>query len=1211
MRGSITTIALYNVLLPVLSTSSLHKPHIKQVGSLYSLFSSSSSSTTQVDSSPNCFKGIAQSVILRCPQYFDKSKVQNFANASLKDLLLEISGLVPQLTRRLRRVSEPKPEDVLELLLGFELQCGKVGFDARKVESLWGVFKWVSEKVEGFKHKPRSCEVMASMLVRVGLIREVDVLLSTMESQGVLLGSGEIYSDLIEGYVGVGELDRAIAVYDRIRGRVVPSLQCCGVLLDELVGMRKTQLAFRVCSDMVEMGFDLIDVKKATFEGVIKLLCRDGKIQEARDFVKEAMAFEIKPSNLVLNEVAYGYCEKKDFDDLMSFYAEIKCAPEVVAGNRVMHSLCSHFGTRRAEPYLQELELLGFNPDEVTFGIMIGWSCREQKLKSAFLYLSEMLRRHLNPHVCTYNALISGVFMEGMWKHAGEVFAEMVDRGTTPDLSTFRILLAGYCKARQFDEAKRIVFDMASHGLIQLSSDEDPLTKAFMVLGFKPLAVTLKRDNDVGFAKTEFYDNLGNGLYLDTDLDEYEKRMTRILEDCMVPDYYSLMKKECTRGNLKGALVLADEMIRWGQDLSLSMISDLLKGLSASHLHTKEITSIVDKKLHLVNQLDQETLNFLAQAYGKKGLTYNTRIVVNGMIERHLKINNETYTALVKGFCKKGNLRELNACWNLAQIDGWLPRPEDCKALIECLFLHKMLREAVQLLESILISYPDLRSDMCHMILDKLFVTGCTGIASTLLEDLEQRGNILDQMAYNSLIRGLCKEKNFRVAFTVLDSMLAKNFAPCLDVTVQLIPRLCKADRFGKVVHLKEIGLREKSSFSLSLDHALIEGCCISGKVTEAITLLQSMLLKGIHPDAKIYNFLVQGHCKVNDLKKVWELLCVMTRKSSNISLSTYRNMVGLMSLEGNTLLVKKVVERLQDKKLLLDEVTYNFLVHGFCRCKDVLSAEDHLYTMISKDFRPSNRNLRKVIIGLCDMGEIEKASELSRQMELRGWIHDSIIQNAIVEGLLSHGRVQEAENFLDRMVEKCLIPENVNYDNIIKLFCSYGGPVRAVSLLDIMLKKGNVPDSTSYDSLISSFCALYNLEQAMDFHAEMLDRNLKPSIGTWDILVHNLCQYGKTAVAERLLKSMVCAGETVTMKIYLSVINRYRSENNLGKVSELMQAMQQSGYEPDFESHWSLIRNLRLSSDKDNANSSKGFLSKLLSASGFSRQKYSKAKQG
>ncbi|PRQ53536.1 putative pentatricopeptide [Rosa chinensis] len=256
---------------------------------------------------------------------------------------------------------------------------------------------------------------MASMLVRVGLLREVEFLLSTMESKGVSLDSQEIYSDLIEGYVGIGELDRAISVYDQIRGRVVPSLQCCCVLLDQLVGMRKTELAFQVCSDMAEMGFDLRDVKKATFEGVIRLLGRDGKIQEARNFVMKAMAFKLKPSNLVLNEVAYGYCEKKDFDDLMSFYAEIKCAPEVMAGNRIMHSLCSHFGTRRAEPYLQELEILGFNPDEVTFGLMIGWSCRERKLKSAFVYLSEMLGRHLNPHICNQRGIYGG-YVEACWE---------------------------------------------------------------------------------------------------------------------------------------------------------------------------------------------------------------------------------------------------------------------------------------------------------------------------------------------------------------------------------------------------------------------------------------------------------------------------------------------------------------------------------------------------------------------------------------------------------------------------------------------------------------------------------------------------------------------------------------------------------------------------------------------------------------------------
>ena len=33
--------------------------------------------------------------------------------------------------------------------------------------------------------------------------------------------------------------------------------------------------------------------------------------------------------SLVINEIARGYCEK-DFEDLLSFFAEMKCAPTVI-----------------------------------------------------------------------------------------------------------------------------------------------------------------------------------------------------------------------------------------------------------------------------------------------------------------------------------------------------------------------------------------------------------------------------------------------------------------------------------------------------------------------------------------------------------------------------------------------------------------------------------------------------------------------------------------------------------------------------------------------------------------------------------------------------------------------------------------------------------------------------------------------------------------
>lgn len=206
----------------------------------------------------------------------------------------------------------------------------------------------------------------------------------------------------------------------------------------------------------------------------------------------------------------------------------------------------------------------------------------------------------------------------------------------------------------------------------------------------------------------------------------------------------------------------------------------------------------------------------------------------------------------------------------------------------------------------------------------------------------------------------------------------------------------------------------------------------------------------------------------MKNMRKVEELLGIIIRKNLGLSISSYRNMVRLMFLEGRVLhalslkelmlghsksndliiynilifslfatgngsLVNKILDELQEKELQANEVTYNFLVYGFSQCKDVSSTVHWLSMMISNKIRPSKRSLRAVISSLCNVGELGKALQLSQEMESRGWVHGSSIQNAIVGGLLSHGKLQEAEDLLDRMVEKCLIPDNINYDNLIK----------------------------------------------------------------------------------------------------------------------------------------------------------------------------------
>uniref|UniRef100_A0A164VWQ1 Pentacotripeptide-repeat region of PRORP domain-containing protein n=3 Tax=Daucus carota subsp. sativus TaxID=79200 RepID=A0A164VWQ1_DAUCS len=1179
------------------------------------------------------FSGIAKSVTLKCSHLWDDNKVSSL---SLQDYLLNLSCVSPNTARRFLRFSRLKPQDVLEILLGFESDDGNFEHKVRKIESLWGIFKWASGQSGDFLHVSQSCKIMASMLVEARMFGDAEMLLEKVESPGILLDSREMFSNLIIGYVDTNEVKRAISVYDRMRGLgLVPSVRCYHGLLNKLIQLGETQLAFQLFVDMVqnESGFNIEG--KRIYQKLIQMLCIEGKVQEARDLVKKIATDGLKPNALVLNAISSVYCDKKDYDDLLSFFAEIDCAPNVYCGNMVITSLCKSFGAEEAFLFMQELEFLGFFPDEITFGILIAWACHQSKLKDAFFYLSEILSRGLKPHIYSYNALIGGLFKEGMWNHAKEILSEMKDKDIGPELSTFRVLLAGFCRARQYDEVGLVVRDMESHGLVQLSPSEDLLSKAHLLLGFNPSSVKVRRDNDMGFSRTEFFDKIGNGLYLDTDIDKFENTTTKILDDTMIPDINNLVLRDFRPTNPKAMMLLVDDMLHWGQNLSLSVFSVIIESLCMSRCGIRPIANLLERFPKLLSQIDQEILNVLVQTLIKRGHTLNAKIIFDKMVQRRQKITNNTYTAILKGLCKVEGLGCIQQYWELARSDKWVPEDGDFKVLIGFLFQRKMLREALELFQTMMVACPNMQSDLCHDFLEYSCCAGFTLVGHALTEELSKQNFILDGVAYSHLFLGFCKEKRNAQACKLYDIILAKNFALKFDVLGVLIPELCRTRDFKKICNLREIILREQPLPSLAI-YNLMNGYCNAGMVGEAANLLQYFLLKDLRPHDEVYNILLQGYCQNKNYQKVTELLGFVMRQSVTISTQSYRRLVSIMCregrytsafnikelmlkenessheliynilifylfLSGNMKIVSLVLEEIQERGFQLEEATYNLVVYGLSSVKDVSCALDYLGIMMSKGIKPSNRCFRALIKCLCRCGELEKALKLSQEMESLGRFHASTIQYYIVEGLLSRGNLQEAVNFLDRMENKDLIPKNIVYDNIIKLLTCSGRPDKAIHLLDIMLRKGNVPSSTSYDCLIQCFIMCHKLNEALDLHSEMLHRKLYPSSNTWNSLIQKVCEYGKPEESEALLHSMVQMGEIPVRETYCTVIDRYCLEKNYKKASELLELMKQHGYKPEFETQWSLIRHLSSFTDKDK--SKPRFLSRLLSDSGFVRK--------
>ncbi|CAN1248528.1 Pentatricopeptide repeat-containing protein At5g15280, mitochondrial [Linum perenne] len=177
------------------------------------------------------------------------------------------------------------------------------------------------------------------------------------------------------------------------------------------------------------------------------------------------------------------------------------------------------------------------------------------------------------------------------------------------------------------------------------------------------------------------------------------------------------------------------------------------------------------------------------------------------------------------------------------------------------------------------------------------------------------------------------------------------------------------------------------------------------------------------------------------------------------------------------------------------------------------------------------------------------------------------------------------ALNLKDVMVRETEYDSLVIYNILVFSLLSAGNKILARRILNEMEAKGLVFNDATYNFLI------------------------KPSMKTWSVLIQSLCQQGRTAEAEELLHGMVAASEVPGKELYMCVIDRYHAENNVSKSTEVMRMMQESGHKPDFESHWSVISNLSSCVMKENKKSGEGFLSGLLSGSGYQVRKDLKIK--
>jgi len=1152
--------------------------------------------------------GIGSLVISKCAHIFESRGDTFDGKCSLQDVLKPGLWLSPETLRRFWRVSELKPEDFLDILIGFGSSPGQV----RNARFLWNLYRWASQQSKEFQHLPRSNETMVAILVDAHMLSQAESLLLSLDDHMALAVSSELFSRIIQAYSEACNLEKSVALYDYARCKcLIPSVSCYQVLLHFLIRKRKDELILRVYLDMLQAGLGSC-TKGDILDSVVIALIKKDNFLEALAILRQLKSLGLKLSKGSLSIIVEEFNKKKDIGDMMNFLEEWRCLPELRLCNRILASSCTNLGTDQAWLVFQRLEALGFSPDATTFGIFIFHSCREMKLISAFVYLSECFSRHIKPRVCAYNAILGGVFREGLYRHAKYVFEDMVERKVTPNLSTYKIILAGYCWYRQFDDIEQVLRDMKTNGVNDLPSGNCALSKTLSFLGLDYLGVKIKRDNATGFPKAEFFDSVGNGLYLDTDSKKFEISLAQILDTALQPDVNSELVSASQQGNVANALLVKDEAFQWGYAISPASCSELFKALCVSPAFVIDAIDLMEEMPDIFDKFGAQSLNLFIQTLSRNGMSDHARLIFKKMVREGLSISQDTYTYLMIGFCKERNIAGFWECWNLATNYSWSPDSKDMMALTSCLCKWGVIEEALKLMNQLFDCYPDLFFSAYYALLEELCRTGLTSVGCAMLEALKEKGMVVDSSMLFCVMEGFLKEHKTAESIGMYDMWLYK----CKELDTftfrSILPSVPLLD-MDRAKNLVESVLNmEFTEFSYC--SCILKELVQTGNMKRVMQVLQESIPWKL--SGTLLNSLIQAYGCLKNWRMLDAVLCMMLKMHANLSISSYRFLVCRMCEQSrfssasslrtlfqhsdksrkliscnilifylfqrrNTSQVHDLLKDMECNGISPDRTTYDFLVYGFHKSGDANSSVCMLDACIAQGIQPSNRSLRIVLSHYCRLGNLDKSLALFHLIESSGWKHGSIIRTILTSCLLSSGRHLEAKLCLNNLSKSEFIGSYTNFDDLVKKFCVLGDLKTALKLLDTMLKKGKLPSEVSYSSIIYRLFILKEFDQALDFLVEMQFASLTPSETSVDALVHGLCATGRTCDAMKILQMLITLGSVPSYGMYRVVLDSYCRSNNLRKATALLHDMQQAGQVPNFEMQWSIISNFSSTNEK------------------------------
>ncbi|EYU39754.1 hypothetical protein MIMGU_mgv1a001778mg [Erythranthe guttata] len=597
--------------------------------------------------------------------------------------------------------------------------------------------------------------------------------------------------------------------------------------------------------------------------------------------------------------------------------------------------------------------------------------------------------------------------------------------------------------------------------------------------------------------------------------------------------------------------------------------------------------------------LDSPTLKLILNSFIRSG-KYDSALEVLDCVERDLiqttSLSPDIYSPVIVALIRKNQISIALSIFLklLDSSSSEIPDAIACNELLVALKKSDMKDEFKQVFAKLRKTklYP---LDRCGYNIC-IHTLGCWGDLSTslnLFKEMKRETNIRlnpDLCTYNSLIHVLCLLGKVKDALIVWEELKASSgHEPDAFTYRILIQGCCKSYRINEAVKIFSEMQYNGIKTETVVYNSLLDGLLKSRKLVEACNLFEKMADDdGARATCWTYNILIDGLYKNGRAEAAYTMFCDLKRKGNNfIDGVSYSIVVLQLCREDQLEEAVRLVEEMEARGFVVDLVTITSLLSALYRRGQWDSTEG-----LMKYIR--DRNLVSSLLKWKSSMEASLRSPQSKKRDFTPFFppisNIAEILN-LAKSSETHCEGVEVEKdewssspYMDELANKFVSrdtpSQSFSMSRGVRVMAKgedsfdidMGKLSLACKLFEIFTDMGVDPTSYTYNSIMSSFVKKGYFKEAWGVLHAMGETVNPTDVATYNVIIQGLGKMGRADLANSVLEKLREEGGYLDIVMYNTLINALGKDGRLDEANELFGQMKSSGINPDVVTYNTLI---------------------------------------